>query len=183
MHVAAARQLIERRYATVHGAVPETDYPHFCIVGDRRTGPGAVLGFRLAAFERLFLETYLDDPIEHVVSQVLNMPVSRGRIVEIGSHASERSRATVALWAQTARHLDGLADVAVAVLTEPLRNMFARLGIGISEICDADPRRLPEGSADWGRYYEQKPRVCAGIIAPALPKLAGFDTSMSGVCA
>jgi hypothetical protein len=74
-------------------------------------------------------------------------------------------------------------SVAVAVLTEPLRVMFTRLGIAIHEICDADPTRLPSSGAAWGRYYEQNPRVCAGLIAPALPKLAGFGSAVTAICA
>lgn len=183
MQIAAARQLIERRYADVHGASPGADYHHFCVIADGTEGPRAALGFRLAAAEPLFLEAYLDEPVERVVSEALQAPFRREQIVEIGAHASERSRATIALWAQTARHLAGIADVAVAVLTEPLRSMFARLDVPIHEICDADPERLDGAAADWGRYYDQKPRVCAGLISPALPKLSGFATGLKGACA
>ena len=184
MRAAAARQLIERRYAIVHGAVPAADYPHFCVVdpgGDE--GPKAALGYRLASDERLFLEDYLDQPVERAVSRLFGQAIARDRVVEIGAHASDRSRATVALWARTARHLDGVADVAVAVLTAPLRSMFQRLGIEILEICPADPSRLPGGGAGWGHYYDLQPRVCAGLIAPARPHLAGFDDGMTGLCA
>jgi len=177
------QSLIERRYADAHGAVPALAYPHFCAVdsgGD--IGPSAALGFRLAAAERLFLEDYLDAPIEVVVRTALGTPVARERIVEIGAHASNRSRATLALWARTARELNGLADVAVAVLTTPLRTMFERLGVAIHDLGNADPARLPDQGKDWGRYYDLRPRVCAGLIAPALPKLADFDDGMPGLC-
>lgn len=184
MHVEAARHFIERRYAAIHGAVPATDYPHFCVVdSEPEMGPIAALGFRLAGEERLFLEDYLDDPIERVVSEKLGNRVNRDRIVEIGAHASAQSRATVALWARTARHLNGVADVAVAVLTGPLRLMFGKLGIDIHDLGAADPARLPEGASDWGGYYDLQPRICAGLIAPALSKLAGFDDGLPGMCA
>ena len=183
MHNLGAKQLIERRYALAHGAVPATQYPHFCVVEDvGEQGPSAALGFRMAATDRLFLEDYLDEPIEEAVSGIFGIAVSRDRIVEIGAHASSRSRATVLLWARTARHLDGVADIAVAVLTAPLRTMFKRLGIAVHEICDADPARLSNGGAGWGRYYEQGPRVCAGLIGPAIPKLMPFESS-KGHCA
>ena len=184
MCVDAARNLIERRYASAHGAIPASDYPHFCVVdAGPVSGPSAALGFRLATDARLFLEDYLDLPIEAVVSHAFGIPIPRSWIVEIGAHASAQSRATVALWARTARHLDGIADVAVAVLTLPLRQMFARLGIAIHDLCDADSARLENASCDWGRYYDQLPRVCAGLIAPALPKLAAFDDGLDGICA
>jgi hypothetical protein len=69
MHAAAVRQLIERRYAIAHGAVPAANFPHFCVVDPGgATGPTAALGYRFAANGRLFLEDYLDDPIEAAVS-------------------------------------------------------------------------------------------------------------------
>ncbi|MCL6684489.1 thermostable hemolysin [Sphingomonas alba] len=178
------QRLIEQRYGEVHGAIPSISYPHFCAVSsDGDIAPSAALGFRIAAAERLFLEDYLDAPIEIVVEKALGTRFARDRIVEIGAHASNRSRATLALWARTARELDGIADVAVAVLTAPLRAMFERLGVRIVDLGDADPARLPDGGKDWGRYYELRPRVCAGMIAPALPKLSGFDKGMPGLCA
>ena len=180
---AAARQLIERRYAMVHGAVPEANYPHFCVVPtDGAATPAAAVGFRFASADRLFLETYLDRPIEIILSEALGMNIGRDRVVELGAHASSGSRAVVRLWARTARHLEGRADVAVAVLTAPLRSMFARLNVPIHEICDADPERLPDGGRSWGRYYDQQPRVCAGLVADALPRLASFDDGLPGGC-
>ena len=184
MEAAAAKQLIERRYAAVHGALAAADFHQFCVIGaGGDLGPCAAPGFRLAGAEQLFLEEYLDVSIETAVSEALSVPIDRDRIVEIGAHASTRSRATVALWARTARHLSSLADVAVAVLTDPLRAMFRRLDIAFHEICDADPQRLPDGGSAWGRYYELNPRVCAGLIAPALLKLAMFDDGPEGLCA
>jgi len=182
MHHENIEQLIARRYASAHGAVPASDYPHFCMIS---TGdlPSAVLGFRAASQGRLFLEDYLDRPIEDLVSDLYGRAIARERIVEIGAHASEQSRATVALWARAARYLDGIADVAVAVLTAPLRGMFDRLGIEVVELCDADPARLPDAGVSWGQYYELRPKVCAGLIAPARPKLASFDDGVAGVCA
>ena len=184
MHLENIQDLIGRRYARAHGATPATDYPHYCMIAaGREEAPSAVLGFRSAGQGRLFLEDYLDVPIEAAVSRAFARSIDRSRIVEIGAHASDRSRATVALWARAVRHLDQIADVAVAVLTAPLRGMFARLGITVIEICDADPARLGDAGAGWGRYYDLDPKVCAGLIAPAKPRLAHFDDGLSGVCA
>ncbi|CAN5421531.1 hypothetical protein BH09PSE4_BH09PSE4_11430 [soil metagenome] len=160
------RELITDRYAAMHGAQIKTDFPNYCTVNDL-TGPCAVLGFRSAGGGNLFLEHYLDEPVEGAVHAALGVAVSRERIVEIGAHASSRPRATITLWAQAAATLDGQSDVAVAVLTAPLRAMFARVGLPIVEIAPARPDRLGEQSAEWGRYYEADPVVCAGWIAAA----------------
>ncbi|GLR46350.1 thermostable hemolysin [Sphingomonas astaxanthinifaciens] len=175
MQVAAAKQLIQRRFAAVHGASARPDYPDFLsVTPPSASAPAAVLGLRYAASGPLFLETYLDQPIEQAVSYRLERIVPREAIVEIGGLASEQKRATVTLWARTARDLAGEAEVAVAVLTAPLRLMFARLGLDILEIADADPARLGARAADWGRYYELAPKVCLGLIGPARARLAAY---------
>lgn len=180
MQVDAAKKLIERRYAAVFGASASPDYPDFLTVTPAwDDSPSAVLGVRFASTGPLFLEAYLDEAIEQAVSRRLGHLVERERIVEIGGLASDRSRATIALWARTSRDLADRADIAVAVLTAPLRLMFARLGLEILELCDADPARLGGSAADWGRYYELSPKVCLGRIAPAHEKLAAFE----GLCA
>jgi thermostable hemolysin len=178
MEASAVQQLIARRFADVHGAVPASDYRHFCVLhpGEAQK-PVAALGFRLAHQGRLFLEHYLDEPIEDVVSERFGRWIGRNGIVEIGAHASERSLATIALWARTAGYLDGIAEVAVAVVTSPLRSMLLRLGVELEQLCEADPRRLPSGGAGWGRYYDTVPAVCAGLIEPARSKLEPWDHS------
>lgn len=163
--------LITDRYAAVHGAHIASDFPNHCTLTDQ-SGPCAVLGFRSAGAGSLFLERYLDDPIEIAVRDALGIAIARERIVEIGAHASSRPRATVALWATAAATLDGPSDVAVAVLTAPLRAMFARIGLPIVEIAAAEPGRLGSHSAPWGRYYDSDPIVCAGSIAAARAPLA-----------
>jgi Thermostable hemolysin len=183
MQALAVHDLIKQRYADVYGAVPSTDFPQYCVIDpDDGDGPKAALGLRLADKGPLFLEQYLDRPIEDELRDALGRSFDRSRIVEIGALASSRSRATIALWASTARHLDGAADVAVAVLTGPMRAMFQRLGIAIVELAPADPARLPDKGERWGSYYDLDPIVCAGLIKPARPKLAGWDDSQ-GHCA
>lgn len=160
----AGRELIRHRYAAVHGAAARLDYPRYWTV-EQAGAPRAVLGWRRAGSGRLFLEAYLDEAVEMAVSRVLGRPVGRDRIVEIGDHASCSSPATMALWLETARLLSGEAEIGVAVLTAPLRRMFARIGLPLHVIAPANPACLPCGGRDWGRYYEANPVVCAGEIA------------------
>ena len=177
------QRLIARKYAAAHGAAAAIEYPHFCSVGSTDgSSPVAALGYRLAGEQRLFLENYLDNPIEEDLELVFGRRFERSRIVEIGAHASDQSRATIALWAHTARHLDGLADVAVAVLTESLRAMFAKIGIPVAELGPADPSRLPGEGRNWGTYYEHRPVICAGVIGSALPRLSRWDGDVARVC-
>jgi Thermostable hemolysin len=176
MYQCAVRELIADRYASVHGAVPSTDYPNFCVVEDKGV-PRAVLGYRRASEGALFLEAYLDAPIEHIVSARLGYAVERAQIVEIGAHASSQSRSTLSLWARAAEALGQDNDIAVAVLTRDMRGMFERIGLAIEVMAPAAPARLPDEGTGWGRYYEAEPMVCMGAIAPARALLRRWNAS------
>ncbi len=170
----AVRELITQRYSAVHGARVASDFPNYCTVTDQ-DGPRAVLGFRKAEADELFLERYLDTSVEIAVQKAFGFAIPRERIVELGAHASSRPHATIALWAQAAETLHGQCDVAVAVLTAPLRSMFARLRLPIMEIAAADRERLGNQSAEWGSYYNLAPIVCAGLISSARAPLARWQ--------
>jgi hypothetical protein len=160
----AVRSLIRDCYASAHDAQPAADYPTYLSVGAPEH-PQAVLGFRGAAAGPIFLERYLDQTIEDVLSRKLGRPVSRNRIIELGDHASKRPSATVALWSEAAAALHGQAEIAVAVLTRPLRQMFERLGFDLMALGPARIEALGPEGARWGRYYDADPVVCAGDIA------------------
>jgi hypothetical protein len=164
MYDTAIRSLIRSRYAAAHDALPAADYPAYLSIG-APDAPHAVLGFRTAGDEALFLERYLDRPVEVLLGERMGRPVPRTRVVEIGDHASQRSTATIALWREAAAALVGQADVAVAVLTAPLRAMFARLALPLIVLAPAPIEAVGDAARAWGRYYDSDPMVCAGEIA------------------
>lgn len=168
-----AQELIVRRYADVHGARPRIDYATLAtdVRGDE---VAAALGYRRADCGPLFLERYIDQPIEELLAPRFSRPVNRADIVEIGNLAADNAPAMVRLWAQAANDLGGEAEIAVAVLTRELRTMFRRLGVAIVELAPADPARLGGEAMEWGRYYARDPRLCAGLIASGQERLARF---------
>lgn len=170
--VTVLQTLIKDRYRAVHGAIPAGDYPHYCSVGPSQA-PLAALGYRMAGAQPLFLECYLDRPVERIVSERLGRHVDRQRIVEIGDHASRRPAATLMLWHEAARSLAGQADVAVAVLTRTVRDMLERLGLPLIELAPARIEAIGTAAPQWGRYYDTTPTVCAGDIAAGLAVLSG----------
>lgn len=165
--------LMKSRYAAQHQAEPRITYRNLLSQAAGES-VGAALGYRRAHAEPLFLETYLDRPVEQVLAAALDLPVSRGDVVEIGNLASCNAPAMVALWARTANDLGDSAEIAVAVLTAPLRRMFGRLGVNLIELAKADPARVADDGSDWGRYYELEPMVCAGLIADGQRQLSRF---------
>lgn len=132
-------------------------------------GPVAAAGFRPARQGPLFLERYLDAPVE----QLLSPAPARDTIVEVGHlvacRAGEGRRLILQLGPLLAAQ--GYRWV-VSTLTEELRLLFLRLGVAPLALGVADPQRLGDAAADWGSYYEHHPVVLAGSLEAALQALA-----------
>lgn len=131
----------------------------------------AAAGWRGAGSERLFLEHYLDQPIEAAVSRLAGHPVQRERIVEVGNLAAEMRGGSVDIILHLAAHLDRLGYEWVAfTATSKLIGIFQRLGLPPLALAPADPQRLGAQAADWGSYYASAPVVVAGRIRLALER-------------
>jgi hypothetical protein len=163
--MAASRDFVREIFRERHCADVNPTYPHWRSITRDDGGIMAILGYRRAADERLFLEHYLAGPIEDAVSRGLDTPVDRAAIVEIGCLAAVSSWALLELWHSTAIALRQEHRVAVATLTVPVRRSLERLGLPMFELAAADPAKLPASGEDWGRYYDLNPTVCAGFIA------------------
>jgi hypothetical protein len=175
----AAIRLIEQRYATVHGATPAFLYPHL-MAEDRLGRIRAACGYRRASAGPLFLESYLDRPVEHALGEAVGRTIPRRDIIEIGNLAADNAPAMVSLWATAANDLGHDSEFVVAVLTAGLRRMFGRLGIGLLEIMPARDDRLGGEAGHWGSYYANDPVVCAGLIADGQQQLARFARRQKG---
>jgi hypothetical protein len=167
------KDFVADRFDRVHSATPCLDYPAWIQIRDQSRRPSATLGFRDASEGPLFLEAYLDQPIEALVSAALDKDIDRSEIVEIGCLAAIPSRSLIELWCETAETLRESHRVAVATLTRPLRSMFARVGIPFVELHMADPARLADAES-WGRYYQLDPVICCGEIAQGAALLERF---------
>ena len=123
----------------------------------------AACGFRSAALEPLFLETYLDKPIEAVLAERVGFPVKRGDIVEVGNlSVIEPGMARYLIAAIVAQLHATSKQWAVFTAVPLVRNAFIKMGMNPVILGDADKSRLsPEEQAEWGSYYEQKPQIMA----------------------
>jgi hypothetical protein len=166
---------IADRFAEHHKASPCLDYQRWHSVHGATAPPLATLGTRGADEGPLFLEVYLDRPVEQVLSLAYDRPIDRAQVVEIGCLAALPSPALLTLWCETAAALADRHQVAVATLTRPLRQMFARIGLPFVQLAPADAASLGEDAArEWGSYYQLDPVVCAGWIAPWVEILCGI---------
>ena len=132
----------------------------------------AAAGWRGAAQGPLFLETYLDAPVEAHIARLAASPVARERIAEVGNLAAITPGGGARMILTLAEHLDRLGyEWVVFTATQELIGIFAKLGLPPLALGVADPARLGESASDWGRYYDSQPVVVAGRIRLALERM------------
>lgn len=150
---------------------------HFCDVllgcRDEQGRWVAALGYTLAASGPMFLEQYLDHPLEAALGARMADPVARAEIVEVGNLAAVHPGAARALIVSTTRllHQLGLRWVAFTA-TVSLLNSFTRLRLQPQVLAVADPARLADTGRRWGNYYETQPKVMYGDIRYGYGQLA-----------
>lgn len=132
----------------------------------------AATGWRSAKTEALFLERYLDSPIEQTMAQLADQRVERDRIVEVGNLAAEKSGGSLHVILALASHLDHLGyEWVVFTATQELVGIFSRLGLPLLALAKADPARLGAEAGAWGTYYDSAPIIVAGRIRLAIDRL------------
>lgn len=160
------RKVFARRYGADVGSLA----PNLLLLEERERIV-AVAGWRSAGKEPLFLERYLDAPVEAEVSRLAGHPVQRASIVEVGNLAADRAGASVHVIAMLADHLfRRRCEWVVFTATRELVGIFARLGLPLPVIATADPARLGAAAAAWGSYYDAGPIVVAGRIRLAVER-------------
>lgn len=160
---------IRSRFLDVHGAQIEQFMPQLVGLEDEQGVPRGALGYRGAATEPLYLEQYLDRPIEQAIGRT---GISRQQIVEVGNLAGAGCRATLYLARRLPRLLlDRGFEWITFTATRPVRNMLQQLGAPLLDLGPAQRDCLDaEAQQQWGDYYRQAPRVMAGWL-PAAPEL------------
>jgi Thermostable hemolysin len=167
-----AEQFISRRFHESFGARVEAFMPRLFGMYDRDGKLCGALGLR-SARHRLFVEHYLDQPIEQVITRHTACAIERASIVEVGHLSGTFPGAMRTLiWLLSARlHREGFEWVAFTG-TKALRNAFRRNGLFPIDIQLATAGRLPpEARAAWGSYYEHSPRVFVGRIEEGVRRI------------
>ncbi len=158
-------EVVRCQYRRVHEARRCHFLEHLLVIETQRHGPRAVVGVQRAAASPMFLESYLDRPVEEVLGQHLEARVSRDRIVEIGTLASRDPRNATLLMVLTVVWLAGYgAECGVFTATRAVRHRLGGVGVPLHELASADPAKLGPLASEWGRYYEQDPRVVAATF-------------------
>ena len=135
----------------------------------------AALGIR-SAVNPLFIEQYLDTPIENVISNVASN-VSRDEIAEIGNLYSNAKRFTLPLFLVTAVSLFcNNYRYMVFSGTEHVLKLIQKIGVDTRFIVDADQNKLNPSTDDWGSYYHTNPKVVSISLASVMSIIENNDT-------
>ncbi len=171
-------------FARRHAAMVCSFMPTLLALRDHSGALRGVAGVRAARDQRLYLEQYLDHPIEQALAQVPEFrgagPIRREDIIEVGNLAGSSCRAAIRLVTQLPSWLlDREYRWIVFTATDTLQRILAGFGAPLVELARADAARLTRDASDWGRYYQTDPRVFAGYL-PDSERLVGFAREGSG---
>ncbi len=130
-------------------------------------GQAAHLNFGLcgASEQPLYLESYLSEPIEDILSRAVRSRVGRESIAEIGnlafSHTEnlQQDLAAIASYCQQ----QGYRYV-VCTATRTLRLLFLRAGMKPVHLANAQQSDAPRDGSHWGDYYETTPQIIGGNV-------------------
>ncbi|MGE0430120.1 thermostable hemolysin [Hydrogenophaga sp.] len=159
-------------YARRYGAQVRHFAPVLACLRDA-TGIVAAAGYREAHGAPLFLERYLDAPVEALLAGGSRGAPSRQTIVEVGHLAATRAGEGRRLILMLGVHLARLEfQWVVSTLTHELRALFVRIGVTPLTLGVANPAALGDEAVHWGSYYEHSPLVLAGHLPQAMRRLS-----------
>lgn len=135
----------------------------------------AALGIR-GGEQPLFLEQYLDKPIE-MVDALQDKGSARSQIAEIGHLYSNTRRFTLQLFLVTAVALY-CRDYRFMVFsgTQHVLQLLSQIGLNLQIIAKADPARLVESTDEWGSYYDTMPHVAVLDLFEVMRFIQGHES-------
>jgi hypothetical protein len=136
-----------------------------------------VVGLRGAAPQPLYLEQYLELPVENAIAAATGQAVRREQVVEVGNLAGANCRAAMRMVALLPGYLLS-RDYRwiVFTATSTVRGILQGFGAPLVELAHADGSRVAGSPDRWGHYYEKDPRVLAGFLPESL-RIPGFNRS------
>ncbi len=167
----AAKTYIAQRYELAFDAHLNGYMPAFMALMQNDEF-ASLCGFRGAEQGPLFLEQYLDDAADVLLTRQFSTAVERHQLVEFGQLASFNKGFSLVhffLIAQALVRRD--YQWCIFTATDPLYAMMKRFGLSLVTIADADPSRIPDASKIWGTYYQHQPRIVAGNLVTGLRDL------------
>jgi len=163
---------VAKKFADAYGATI-TDFMPKLLSLSCQDKFSAVAGVRPAQNHPLFLERYLDHPIERLLGESCEDLVKRESIIEIGNLVATHRGSSQLLFILLTAILHQ-ADYGWVVFTAipQVQKILNRLGIRTHVLAEAESTRLTLAEQQrWGKYYQSKPRVIAGNLADGMDSL------------
>lgn len=130
------------------------------------SGAEGVIGIRDAAADTLFLESYLDRPIDMAVSQYAGYGVQRGEIAEVGQFVISDRETVADFFRDLVPFLKSQGyDWVCFTGTNRIRALLSRIGFEGRPIATAIRERVTASGDDWGSYYDHDPVVIVGKLS------------------
>jgi hypothetical protein len=171
---------VRAAFARKHDASVASFMPTLLSFRDASGELRGVIGLRSAQPKPLYLEQYLEQPVEAAIAAATGNLVQRHEVVEVGNLAGANCRAAMRMVAELPSYL--LARDyrwIVFTATSAVRGILQGFGAPLVELARADGGRVAGGEDRWGRYYESDPRVLAGYL-PASRGVPGFNLAAHG---
>lgn len=166
----AVETMVRTVFYTEYGARIAAFPERMIVVLDDTGAPRCAAGLRDAK-TGFFSEQYLAQPLEQAVAAAAGRAVPRDAVLELGSVAASRPGALLMLLRGFAHiGLDSGYRWGVFTATNRLRRLAQRFAIEIADLGPASASCVPNPQ-DWGRYYQNDPRVCAVEGLPAEERL------------
>ncbi len=167
------RQKLERfissTYKSVFNATLKCFLPNLVAATLSNGEIRSAFGYCDASQDRLFLESYLDGPIESLLSQKAGQCVPRNKIVEVGNLSIDKNANSVSTIRDIACYLQKLGyEWIVCTATRYLRVLFLKSGSRPISIARASISRVSADGTDWGNYYLTVPEILGGNIEKSI---------------
>lgn len=158
-------RFIQHSFRKAYEAEIDVSYPQLMGVFGNDGAPLAALGLRNAGSGPLFLEHYLDTPVEQAVAEKTRLHVPRGKIAEAGNLASSKLPMLRSLmFALSLTLKEQLYEYIVFTGTLNLKRYLEALEMKPDVLAEARPEKIGHLASDWGRYYETHPVVMGGQV-------------------
>jgi hypothetical protein len=124
-----------------------------------------VIGYRPAGDDPLYLESYLELPIESMLSRLTQTQVERHSVVEVGQFAADDVRVVGQLFAELVPFLREQGFLWICfTATHKIRHLLKRAGLTGLTIATAREDAVRGHADQWGSYYDNDPLVIVGNL-------------------
>lgn len=165
-------QYVATRYQDAFNANIVEFMPTFIAIYNEQQEILSVCGYRVASQESLFLEQYLHQPADQLMTTSFDKNIDRSKLIEFGQLASFSHGLSPMHFMLMAQCLvDQGFEWCIFTATDPLYVMMRRLGLQMQVLSDANQEEIADAESTWGTYYHQKPRVSSGNLKLGLEQL------------